>query len=156
MGEKTVGQSSEEYLRLLGYVTEQEHGTVLEYAAVQRDTGVKMDTTGKNKLRRAILRSGREYSVMPTVGYKLADSGAVMGILSFKLMTIDNRVKSADRAQRHLQDAFLKELPEDQRKGVLFIGSIFGAIRLSAENGKRLYGKKPLQITQGNQKPILP
>ncbi len=154
---KSIAKASEEYMRLLAYVVEQPHGAMLSYDEVCHHTGVKMDIPGKAKLRRTILRSKKEYSVVPNVGYKLADADIATGILSFRLIRIDNTVKRADRAQRIIQREFLNDLTEDEKKGVLFIGSVFGAIRIAADKGKKLYSGQPVKmITQEASKPIMP
>ena len=150
----TLAKASEDYLRLLAYVQEQPIGELLEYSKVEQATGVTMNTAGRNKLRRAILRSHFEYAVIPGVGYKLAQADMTMGILTFRLVGIDNKVRRAERAQRVLQQAFLDQLPPEEQKGVLFIGAVFGAIRQSAEKGKELYRKEPKQIAGGD--PSLP
>ena len=142
MKQLTEAQASEEYLKLLVYVEEQPHGRLLEYVAVEKATGVPMDTVGRSKLRRAILRQGREYSVVTNVGFKLADAGSIMGILSSKLARIDTSVNRADRAQNIGQKEFLESLPQDQQQGVLYLGAIFGAIKVAAENGRKLYRTK--------------
>lgn len=152
--EETLQNASEEYLKLLGYIMDKGDGYLLIYSDVQRETGVIMDPRGKSKLRRAILRSHREYAVLPNEGYKLAQPDMAMGILSFRLLRIDSQVKRADRAQRVIQDSFLKELTPEEKKGVLYIGAIFGAIRLAAEKGKKVYGKKRNLLIEG--KPIVP
>jgi len=150
----TLANASEDYLKLLAYVQDSEHGQILEYKKVQKETGVKMDTAGKSKLRRAIIRSKREYSVIPNTGYKMASADMTMGILTFRLVGIDNKVRKAERSQKILQQQFFEELPADQKQNVLFVGAVFGAIRQSAEQGKRLYSREHKQIAQHN--PIIP
>ncbi len=156
MEKKSIAKGSEEYMRLLAYVVDQPAGVLLDYLDVQRQTGVTMDVRGKSMLRRAILRSKKEYSVVPNVGYKLADSDICMGILTFRLCRIDNTVKRAGRAQRIIQREFLESLSEDEKKGVLFIGSVFGAIRVAADKGKRLYSQPIKLIGQEASQPIIP
>lgn len=152
----TIAQLSEDYLRLVALVDSMPHGQMLEYLFVEDATGVRMDTRGKDQLRRAILRCGREYSVVRSVGYHLASSDTAMGILVEKLGAIDRRVKRADRATQTVQHSFLAEMPEPQQKAVIFLGSVFGAIRLAADTGKRFYGRKgePAQLTSGLSIPI--
>ena len=152
---QTVAQGSEDYLKLLEYIQDQPPGVLLNYQMVWDSTGVLMDRRGRDRLRRAIRRSNREYSVVPNVGYKLANAEMVMGILSFKLMRIDNTVKNADRSHLNLQRAFLAQLTQEEARGVLFIGAVFGAIRLAAENGKRLYRKPLPALLPSSDKPVI-
>ena len=152
---KTIQQGSDEYLRLVSLVAAVPHGEMIEYQAVQARTGVKMDSKGKSRLRRAILRCGREYAVLPQVGYKMAQADMAMGILTHQLGRIDNRVKRADRAQKVIQKDFYEQLGPDEQKGVLFVGAIFGAIRTSADKGRKLYAPPSVrQLAESN--PIVP
>jgi hypothetical protein len=150
----TLAQSSQDYLKLLAYVQDKHPGDLLEYLVVATETGIKMDAGGKGKLRRAILRSHLEYAVVQNVGYKLAQPDMTMGILTLKLVGIDNKVRRAERAHQVLQEQFLEQLPPDEQKGVLYIGAVFGAIRQSADRGKELYRKEPKRLSEGS--PQLP
>lgn len=150
----TLANASEDYLRLLTYIQDKPDGEVVEYTATEKDTGVIMDYTGKNKLRRAIIRSKREYSVIPNTGYKLACPEITMSILTFRLVGIDNKIRKAERSQKILQQAFFEQLPKDQQNNVLFIGAVFGAIRSSAEKGKNIYRKELKQLAQTT--PVIP
>jgi len=139
---QTIARISEEYLTLVNLVQETPPGTLLDYAQVEDATGVPMGIgmPGRSMLRRAILRTGREYSVIRGVGFVTASKDNAMGILVHQLGGIDRKVKRADRATRVVRDAFIDEMPEPQQKAVMFLGSVFGAIRMAAENGRRLYG----------------
>ena len=143
----TLAQGSEDYLKLLNYVIEQPDGAMLEYNGVHADTGVKMDKCGRDKLRRAIRRSRREYSAKPSQGYVLAEPLTVTGILAFRLARVDGQVKRAEQAHEVLQERFYDQLGEPQQRTILLLGAIFGAIRLSAENGKKLWGQDVKQIS---------
>lgn len=142
----TVGQSSEEYLRLIAYVEVQPPGKLLSYLDAAQETGVRMDVKGKDKLRRAILHLNREYSVMRGVGYQLADAKSAVGILGHKVLRIDKAVKRADRAQRVVQQQFLDKMDEGERNYVLFHGAALGAIIASTSAAKRLYQKDAVKI----------
>jgi len=133
---------------LLAFVTDAAPGDLIEYDAVQKAIGVNMRSLkNRAKLRNAIIRSGREYTAVPTVGYQLAKPDNAMGILSHKLLKIDNSVRRADRAQKVITDQFFDELQEPEQKAVMFLGSVFGAIRVAAENGKKLYGRERPALT---------
>jgi len=134
-------KASEEYLKLLAHVGRRAAGDILTYMEVEQETGVDMQQrVNREKLRKAILRNGLEYSVIPSVGYQLAAANMAMGVLSSKLVRVDNAVRRADRAQRTIQTQFYEELPPEEQRAVLMLGSVFGAIRVAAENGKKLYG----------------
>ena len=139
MGKATSQRLSEDSQRLLALVEEQEDGMLLTYEEVEAQTGVIMNDYGKDKLRVAILRAGLEYSVLPTVGYRLASPDTAMQILTHQLVTIDSRVRRANRAQTVIQKQFLDALKPEEQRAVTFLGAVFGAIRLAAENGKKIY-----------------
>ena len=146
---QSVAKSSEEYLRLLTYIEQQADGVLLTYNTVHADVGIPMTLANKNKLRRAILRSGREYAVVPKVGYQLADGETAMPILVHHMAGIDNKVSRTERAHRVIERRHYDQLTPEQQAGVRFLGSVFGAIRLAAENGKKLYGKPRPALSGG-------
>lgn len=146
-------QASAEYLRLIGYIHELPDGYFIEYKAAQREAGVEMNSKGRALLRKAIVRLGREYAVVPGQGFKLADPGTTMPIMTKRFLSIDSRVKRAEKAHKALRE-FRNSLSEDERRGFDFAGAIFGAIRVAAEDGKHLYGKEIRQLSQQN--PIVP
>jgi len=154
--QQTTARISEEYLHLLEYVDEQVDGAVLEYRVVEDATGVAMDARGKAKLRNAIRHVRRECSNIRKVGYKLAEPEIVMGILAFRLSRIGSAVTKADKAHEILAARFFEALKPDEKKGILFIGSAFGAIRLATENAKKLYGQRveARALQSGNVIPI--
>lgn len=156
LSRRSEAQASEEFLKLLAYVESRPRGSLLEYTEVERETGIKMDLKGKSKLRRAVIRSELEYTAIPTVGYQLARADIAMSILTHRLTKIDNQVKRADRATTIINKDFYGELTPDEQRGVIFLGSVFGAIRNAAENGRKLYGQSKPQLSEGKQEVIIP
>ena len=150
---KTQARVSEEFLILSGYLDKFQPGAVVSYQEVARDTGIQMDASGKQKLRRVIRNHRKECSPIRTIGYKLAEPEMVMSILSYRLRRIDTQVKSADKSANLLKDQFFTELKPDQQKGVMFLVAVFGAIRLAADNGKKVYSTQRKSISSV---PMLP
>lgn len=144
---KTIGEVSQDTLKLEEFIGRQPHGAVLAYADIQRETGIEMNLNGKAHLRQAMRHLRREYSNIRNHGVRLADASGVMPILSSRISRINKAVKRADRSQRILQDEFYNSLNEQDKRSVLFAGAVFGAIRLAAEQGR--------QIQRGN-KALLP
>ena len=154
---KAESQLSEETLRLIAYVDEHgDPGTLLMYSEVELRTGVSMhpDHNGRDRLRRAILRTGREYSVIPTMGYRLAAADSAMGILGGRLRAIDSRVRRADRATRVIQSQLLEELPEPQQKRVNELAAVFAGIRQLARTGNRIFGAVKPRLVLGTSSRI--
>ena len=144
---KTEAQGSDELLRLMSYVDQQEHGTLLTYLEAVFETKVEMNRSGRAKFRRAILRTGREYTVVPSVGYQLADAQNALPIIVSKMARIDSSVRRADKAVKRIQHHFLAVLPDTEREAILYAGSLFEAIRHSVDSGRKLYGREKHQLT---------
>jgi hypothetical protein len=138
---KTIGEVNQDTLKLQNHIEPKAAGTVLGYDDIQRETGIRMDTTGKARLRQALKRSRREYSCIRGYGIRLAASADVMPILSTRITRIDSAVKRADRTQKILQEQFFSSLSEHEQRKILFAGAVFGAIRIAAEQGKQIQGK---------------
>ena len=135
---RTIGEVSQDTLKLQNFLSDQPHGVVLAYADIQRETGVEMFIAGRAHLRQAMKHLRREYSCIRGYGVRLADAGGVMPILSSRIKRIDRAVTRADRSQRILQDQFFTSLNEQDQKKILFAGAVFGAIRLAAEQRKQI------------------
>lgn len=138
---QTVGQLTEEGLRLQVFIEGLEVGREVSFLEVEKETGVRMDGKGRGSLRRALHRARREYSPMLGWGLRLADGAGVMPILSSRIRRIDGSVKRADKSQKLLQEQFFESLSLDDQKRILFAGAVFGAIRVAAEQGKTIYRK---------------
>ncbi len=144
---KSEGKSSEEYLILVAYVATQAHGALLNYNDVQHFTGVKMDVGGKEKLRRAILKNKREYTVVRKVGYELGSAHKSTMIISFRLRRIDSQVKRGGRAHSSLTSTFSKEFTVEERRAMDFANTILNATNLAIEDSAKLFSKnKPVPM----------
>jgi len=152
---KSLSRLSRESLILRQYVEAMPPGTLLEYSAVAAETGIPMTRINKNKLRSGILAVGKEYEVIRHIGYRLACRTNAIDVLSHRLASIDSRVKRADRTRTVIQSQFYDQLTVPEQRGVLFLGAVFGAIRVAAENGRKIYSREPRQITAGGT-PIMP
>lgn len=139
---KTIAQGSEEYWRLMGHVSNQRPGTLLKYTEVELITGVAMDYSGKSKLRRAILRSDLEYSVIPTVGYKLAEASDSMGIITGHLSRVGTSIKRVDRSSRVLVEQFVDALPDEEKANLLYTRALVGTFKEAAALSKNIYGQR--------------
>ena len=139
MGRRTIAEVSQHTLKLQAYLEKQKPGSEISYQKIDHDTGVKMNQRGKQYLRSALHRAKLEHSCMHGYGIKLADPETTMPIMTHKLMKIDRAVRRADRSHRNLQEQFFMSLSEQEQRELLMIGSVFGAIRVAAENGKAIY-----------------
>ena len=138
---RTVGYITEQTIKLYNYFKDILPGTELSYSKIELDTGIKMNETGKRYMRTALNKAKIEYELKWGYGIVLAEPDNVIKILNTKLIKIDNAVKKADKTNKNLV-TFFSELPPHEQKQVLMVGAVFGAIRVAAENGKRLYQQK--------------
>lgn len=139
---RTDAHGSEEYLRVLAFIMEQPDGEFLSYKQVAAQTEVPMTRSGKDMLRRATLRCRREYSVIVGEGYKLAEAQDTRGILGHRLRKVDSTMRRAERSQKILQARFFGQLDQQEQTSILYLGSIFGAIRQHVEAGKKSFGRQ--------------
>jgi len=151
---RTIGELSEDTLSIQSYLQKQKSGKKLSYANIEHETGVSMDNNGKSKLRTALKRAKIEFSCIPKYGLKLADAGSTMNILSSKTIKIDRAVKRAEKSHKNLQEQFFESLDEIHQKELLYVGAVFGAIRVAADNGKLIYRKKIKKFSNSINIPI--
>lgn len=144
---KTIAEVSEDTLKLQAYLEKQKNGAELSYMRIEHDTGVVMDSRGKGYLRTALRRAKLESSTERNVGIVLADSKNAMGIIVNKLQKIDRTVKRGEKTHKNIQEQFFHSLTPEKQREILYIGAVFGAIRVAAENGKVIYSKKPREIS---------
>jgi len=144
---KPIAEVSADTLKLQAFIEGRKPGDEITFVTVEEVTGVKMDLSGRAKLRTAIKRAKREYSALKGEGVKLADAGMVMPLLASSLIKIDRSVKRGSKRQKTLQSQFFDALSPEEQHNILFCGAVFGAIRIAAENGKLLYKKNKDGIT---------
>lgn len=134
---QTLAKISEESLTLVNYLKDVEHGQILSYQQIEKDSGVKMNTqAGRSYLRTACKKLRREYSCIRGVGIKLASADTATTLVIGRLVKIDNAVKRGERTYNNVSVAFYNELSPAEQKQINFVGAAFGAIRVAAENGK--------------------
>lgn len=150
---QTLAKISEESLTLVNYLKDVEHGQILSYQQIEKDTGVKMDNpAGRGYLRTACKKLKREYSCIRGVGIQLASAETANTLVIGRLVKIDNAVKRGERTYNNVSLAFYNELSPLEQRQINFVGAAFGAIRVAAENGK-YYLKNAQKVTSS---PVLP
>lgn len=136
---RTIAEVHEDVLKLQEFLEAQAPGADLPYMRIEAETGVRMDDTGKARMRQALRRSHLESATKYAEGIKLASADFSMPILGMRMTRIDKAVRRADRTQKNLQTQFYEAMSDADKKKVLFAGAVFGAIRLAAKNGKLMY-----------------
>jgi len=151
---KTLAKISEESLTLINYLKDVEHGQILSYQQIEKESGISMGTpAGRSYLRTACKKLKREYSCIRGVGIKLASADTATTLIIGRLVKIDNAVKRGERTYNNVSIAFYNELSPQDQKQINFVGAAFGAIRVAAENGK-YYLKNMAKMAPAN--PVLP
>jgi len=150
---KTIAKISEETLRIVNYLEDIPHGTLLLYKQIETDCDVPMDTKGKSYLRTACKKLKREYSPVRGIGIELASAKTATGLVVGRLIKIDKAVKRGEKTFDNIVPVFYEEFSSQEQKQLNFVGAAFGAIRVAAENGKRFLKNSTL-LQPAN--PVLP
>lgn len=151
---KSIPEVCEETLRFQSYIEGMDDGVELSWSKIEHDTGIKMNEKNKAHLRTGIKRANREYLSIYGYGIRLADPEGVMPILTNRLVKIDRSVRRGEKSQKLLHEQFFRSLSEEEQKNVLYVGAVFGAIRVAAESGKSLFDREdPKMISAGESIP---
>lgn len=110
----------------------------ISYLEIEHATGISMDKKGKGYLRNAARYSGVEYSAIPKYGIEIAGPTNGNQIIGGRLARIDAATRRAETATKNISRRYRKDMTQDDQRTVIMLGSIFGAIRASAESYKRL------------------
>lgn len=151
---RTIAQVSESTLILQTYLEGKKDGAQLSYSQIGNETGVRMNDAGKSYLRTALKRAKKEYSTIRKYGIKLADKDTAMGIVTHKLEKIDRSIKRGEKTHKNIQSQFFDSLSQNEQREILYLGAVFGAIRVAANNGKIVYLKQPKNIGSSVNIPI--
>lgn len=112
--------------------------TQISYLEIEDATGIPMDLKGKGYLRNAAKYCGVEYSAVPKYGIEIAGPNNGTQIIGGRLARIDAATRRAETATKNISKRYLHDMDDESQKTILFLGSVFGAIRSSAEAYKRL------------------
>jgi len=156
MVKDSVAKVSEKALRLQEYLRTKKEGDVLSYDKIQHDTKIEMNQSGKAYLRTAFKRLRKLYSTISGYGVKVADKDDAMPILVNRLGRIDRAVKRADNTKKNVESQFFDTLSASEQKEILYLGAVFGAIRVAADNGKLVYRKKNNEMSDSTLSISLP
>jgi len=153
---RTIGQTNEEMNILCGYVRDLKPGRTLTWFEISRATGIKMDYRGKQALRRAMDKERVIYDPKYGQGIQVGSHENAMKIIGTRMVKIDNSVRRGEQTVTVAKDKFFDKLPGEEKKKVIFFGSVFAAIRLAADQAKALYKKKPMRKIADSSKVSLP
>jgi hypothetical protein len=117
---------------------QQRPGQQISYMEIEEITGVPMNVKGKGYLRNAAQYVGVEYSAIPKYGIELASAGNGLSIIGGRLARIDAATRRAEKSTKNISSRYFADMDDRDRSAVLFLGSVFGAIRASADSYKLL------------------
>lgn len=135
----TVAQVSAQTLAIQAFLEKCKPGQELSFDRIAAESKVKMDEKGKAYLRSALYRAKIEYSAIVGYGIQLAAPNNADQILVRRLDKIDRSVKRGERTHRNIHEQFFNSLTPDKQREILYVGAIFGAIRVAAANGRLIY-----------------
>jgi hypothetical protein len=138
----SVSKISEKTLKIQNFLETLDKGKIISYEELSFKTGVPMDKKGKTYLRSALSRAKIEYSVVHGEGIELASPTNTIRFVGNRLIKVDKAVKRAEKTQKNLINDFFNNLPPEEQKQILYIGAVFGAIRVASDNGKMIYSSK--------------
>lgn len=119
--------------------------TSVSYLEIEEATGVTMNAKGKERLRRAATYTAEEYDTVYDYGITVAGPNTGLNIIGGRLPRSDSATRRAEKATKNISKRYFNHLNDNDRRAVLFLGSVFGAIRANAESYKLLAAtKKPV------------
>ena len=112
-------------------------GQKISYDEITDSTGIEMNQKGKGYLRNAAKYCGVEYSSIPKYGIEIAGPENSTDIMGGRLVRIDRATRRAETASKNISNRYLSEMSEDDRKSIIMIASVLGAVRAAADQYKR-------------------
>lgn len=140
---------AEETLKLKTYLlqlAESHAGQSISFEQIAYDTGIDMDAKGKTRLRNAAKYAGVEYAGVKNYGITLAGAKNGTTIIGGRLARIDSSVRRAEKATKNISRRYLQEMNAEDQKKVVFLGSVFGAIRSASDQYRTMIEKKQNQV----------
>lgn len=135
----TIAEVSKETLRIENVLKTCKPGEFLSYANITNLSGVKMDNRGKQFLRTALNRLKLEYSPVMGKGIELAGPMNAIGIVSKRVIKIDNSVKRAEKTTKRVTNQFYDQLGEHEQKNINYLGAVFASLRAYSQSAKTFF-----------------
>lgn len=139
---------------LIDFLKDVDPGETLTYEYITNMTGIAMTYNGKQHLRSALRHLKLEYYCIRSIGIQMAHSENAMVIVTGKTRKVSKAIQRGDKTTTRLIEDFYDSMPTEAQKRILFVGSVFGAIKQASKQLSRIY-KKPLALVN-TAKPILP
>ena len=111
-------------------------GEEVSWVRTEYETGIKMDTKGRNLARRGLARAKRPYLTLRGVGVRLSAPETALEIMGGQFVRIDNGVRRAERTRDILAARHLEQMGVRAKERTLMLGAFFGTIRVFAAEAK--------------------
>lgn len=144
----TIAKTSEEGLKLREYMSVQSPGSFITYLQIQDESGVLMDSRGKNLVRSALTSQKIEYTCLRGKGIELAGVETAVGIMNQKFVRVSNTIKKAAKTQKNIQEKFYDDLSEQDKRKVLLAGTVFAMMHAMAKDNSKSLVKNTISNTE--------
>lgn len=127
---------------LIEYFGGRSDGDELTWLAIEHETGVPMNETGKQLARSALRKNARPYEAVRGIGVRLSAPQSALSIMGSRFLRIDNSVRRADKTRQQLTERHLEQMPSQDQQKMLTLAAFFGTVRAFAkEASKRVLGR---------------
>lgn len=142
MNKKTIAEVSNETLRIEEFLKTLHNGQQVSYSEIEKQSGVKMNARGRGFMRTALKRLNLEFTTIHGEGIELGSPDNAMRIISTRIVRIDNSVRRAEKTVKNVHDKFYDSLNDIEKKNVMYLGAVFGAIRQHSNSAKAFFKKE--------------
>lgn len=97
-----------------------------------------MTAANKAKLHKACVNSGREYSLIRQIGYRLADGETALGVVHNRINSVGNSLTRLKRTHINIKVDIYEEMSPEDKQRFNFTESLTNAISNSLDNSRRL------------------
>jgi hypothetical protein len=150
---KSEAKISDETAKLRAYIKIKPFGAEIWYDEVEKETGVIMNYSGRQKLRAALVACHREWEVFKNLGYKLDSVENTSVIVKHRFKKVYEQVKKTSRCCDNLS-VHLPNLPEDEQLNFRYIQTITRRQEISSEETvDKIYTKEIKKLQ--TQKPLV-
>jgi hypothetical protein len=143
---QTIQQVSQKTLKFESIFTDAPLNQYFSYKELQERTGFEMSDRNKTYMRSALRRLKLPYEVRRGDGIVLVGEKNAIRIAAYKVIRIDNAVRSGEKTTKQISIKTYHLLTEPERKNINFLSALFGSIRSYSNNAKKIFNHQPLII----------
>lgn len=129
----SIPEREVEVARLIEYFNAASDGSTITWGQIARETGIPMNKTGRDQVRRALRRMRRPYAAVRGAGIELSSAGNTLAIMRGRFVRIDRAVRKADATRGQLAARHFEQLEARDKNSMLMLAGFFGAVRTIAK-----------------------